>query len=711
MTTTQKGIYLGDSQWATKDGNLLATKQVGKRFLNKEFTVDRGSDATYVDRDGLIKQFSTPLTNLVQNGDFEELGDELNDLTWSAFGGWSILDGVASNDGSGSTITNEILEIGKTYKITVQLSTYTSGDFSVFLGNGTESSQFNGTNEFTFYGVCSGDVYARVKSINGIGSINIQNISVKEVDPNSDWEVEGYASRVVGTYQGRSNVLKVNILNDATASRIRQPFTYVNGTTYKITVNVYLESGSFRVDSSDSFVSGNFVQTNVESSWQTLTAYFTAQSSGSNYIWLRSSTEVAEFYVDNISIQDITPIDDKPRIDFTNDTEGHLLLEPQSQNLVTYSEDFSEWTNTASETTDTPNAATSPSGESNATKLQEANSSNSFHRLSKTISLSSATNYSLSIFAKKGTLSNMQLILLNTADSKLISKVFDLENGTLGETLTSGAGESLTNSKIEDIGNGWYRCSIVGQLSTAPNTFRINLADASTGNTTSNGMVKYTGDGNGNIYIYGAQLEELSYATSYIPTAGSLVTRTAETCTGAGDVDDFDSTAGILYAEIAMLSEDDKASNNQLFISDGTANQRVGIFTESAGDVRVQIKDSDETPGSRNLTALEQSQSGVDTAAFNKIAIQYKSGENKLFVNGSRITDTNFDSMVFNFSSLDNLEFGSGANSNYFRGKCKAIKVIKGAVVEDTESPEYLTTQTFHKTFNALATANGYTII
>ena len=47
----------------------------------------------------------------------------------------------------------------------------------------------------------------------------------------------------------------------------------------------------------------------------------------------------------------------------------------------------------------------------------------------------------------------MQLILLNTADSKLISKVFDLENGTLGETLTSGAGESLTNSKIDDIGN------------------------------------------------------------------------------------------------------------------------------------------------------------------------------------------------------------------------------------------------------------------
>jgi len=198
-------------------------------------------------------------------------------------------------------------------------------------------------------------------------------------------------------------------------------------------------------------------------------------------------------------------------------------------------------------------------------------------------------------------------------------------------------------------------------------------------------MVQYTGDGNGNIFIYGAQLEALSYASSYIPTlTGGTVTRATETLTGSGNSTLINSTEGVLYAEIAMLSENDKASNNQLFLNDGTSLQRVGIFTESAGDIRVQIRDNDEAIDIRNLTALDQSESGVDTAAFNKIAILYKSGQNKLFVNGSRITDTNFDSMVFNFSSLDNLDFGSGANSNYFRGKCKALAVFNEAL-SDTE--------------------------
>jgi ribosomal protein S16 len=218
----------------------------------------------------------------------------------------------------------------------------------------------------------------------------------------------------------------------------------------------------------------------------------------------------------------------KPRIDFLDNTSGHLLLEPSRTNLVTDSEDFTQWANTGSETTDTADSAISPDGSLNATKLQEANSNFGYHRLSKTITASSATDYALSIFVKKGTQKYIQLLLLSTSNSFAASKVFDLENGTLGETIINGTA-TLTDAKIEDFGNGWYRCTIIAQLSTAPNTFRVNLANAATGNTKSLGMVQYTGDGNGNIYIWGAQLEAGSYATSYIPTEGSRVTRLAET--------------------------------------------------------------------------------------------------------------------------------------------------------------------------------------
>ena len=48
------GVKLGQ-KWAVKDGNLLASNQVGSRFFNKEFDFSRASNGTYVDRDGLLK--------------------------------------------------------------------------------------------------------------------------------------------------------------------------------------------------------------------------------------------------------------------------------------------------------------------------------------------------------------------------------------------------------------------------------------------------------------------------------------------------------------------------------------------------------------------------------------------------------------------------------------------------------------------------------
>tara|TARA_R100000278_G_scaffold123117_1_gene111355 strand:+ start:3105 stop:6284 length:3180 start_codon:yes stop_codon:yes gene_type:complete len=118
----------------------------------------------------------------------ENVGSELNDGTWNPNGGWSVSNGVATNDGTGSTLTNDILTIGKVYRMTVKFSSYTPltppalGDFSMFLGVNSESFNFNGTEEFTFTAQCTGDTNARIKSKNGgIGSINISDISIKEL--------------------------------------------------------------------------------------------------------------------------------------------------------------------------------------------------------------------------------------------------------------------------------------------------------------------------------------------------------------------------------------------------------------------------------------------------------------------------------------------------------------------------------------------------
>jgi hypothetical protein len=64
--------------------------------------------------------------------------------------------------------------------------------------------------------------------------------------------------------------------------------------------------------------------------------------------------------------------------------------------------------------------------------------------------------------------------------------------------------------------------------------------------------ISTTGDGTSGIYIWGAQLEEGSYPTSYIPTSGLLgVTRVAETANNSGDASTFNDSEGVLMAEIS----------------------------------------------------------------------------------------------------------------------------------------------------------------
>jgi len=56
------GVKLGQ-KWAIKDGNLLASNQVGSRFFNKEFDFSRTTSGTYIDRDGVLQ--TAELYNLI----------------------------------------------------------------------------------------------------------------------------------------------------------------------------------------------------------------------------------------------------------------------------------------------------------------------------------------------------------------------------------------------------------------------------------------------------------------------------------------------------------------------------------------------------------------------------------------------------------------------------------------------------------------------
>ena len=222
-----------------------------------------------------------------------------------------------------------------------------------------------------------------------------------------------------------------------------------------------------------------------------------------------------------------------------------LLVEEARTNLITYSEDFSTgWG--FNRLSYSENQITSPDGNVTADKLIEDTTENATHRVQSTsITFTSGIPYTHSVFAKSGERSYLAVELHfqnsgNVWGASAPRAWFDLATGTIGD-------ENNCTATITNFGNGWYRCSITQTASsTGVNAPGYKLATGTTG-----GDEVYTGDGTSGIYIWGAQVEAGAFPTSYIPTAGSTVTRTADNVSMVGE--NFSSwynpSEGTVYAD------------------------------------------------------------------------------------------------------------------------------------------------------------------
>ena len=372
--------------------------------------------------------------------------------------------------------------------------------------------------------------------------------------------------------------------------------------------------------------------------------------------------------------------DDTPRIDFTDNTDGHLLLEPQSTNLITYSEDFSQWSNVYAALT--PNQS-SPDGSNNAFIIEDE-SDTAYRKIDETIT-TNATPHTFSVFIKKKTsaVNSYSGIQMGTGFSYV---VFDSFNGTYHEHSNT----NYDNVEVQDFNSNWWRLKLTATVTTST---RVALwgAISSSATNINNGAT-------GSETFFGAQLEELSYATSYIPSlTGSTVTRATETLTGSGNSTLINSTEGVLYAEIAALADD--GTYRILSLSDGTTNERVYMqYTNASNTVSVVVKDGGVTQA--NMVYVLS-----DATNFSKVAIKYKANDFALWVDGvERETDTSGNTPT----GLNTLDFNN-ASSTVFYGKVKALAVFNEALEDD--ELELLTGVTNYGSFGELASANGYTII
>ena len=333
-----------------------------------------------------------------------------------------------------------------------------------------------------------------------------------------------------------------------------------------------------------------------------------------------------------------------------------LLIEESRTNLVTYSEQFDNaaWSKTNS--TITANTIVAPDGALTGDKLVE-DTANSTHFVQRnaTVTFTAAAN-TFSVYLKAGERTWTRLTLLDGVST--FGAYFNLSTGAIGAT-SGGATATAT-----PVGNGWYRCSITATTAaTASGSARILLANADNGQT-------YTGDGYSGIYIWGAQLEVGAFATSYIPTVASQVTRAADVAlmTGTNFSSWYNAAQGSLYAEWSSVGS---LSDNRIpyAISDGTFNN-VNYLTAATASASNQ---SVYTIRSSNTTQANMAVSVAYTNyAYRKTAAAYKVNDFALSGDGGAVAVDTSGSVPI---GIDRLSLGTSwtANSNFLNGTIRKI--------------------------------------
>jgi len=348
----------------------------------------------------------------------------------------------------------------------------------------------------------------------------------------------------------------------------------------------------------------------------------------------------------------------EPRIDYKDDSKGALLLEPSRSNLVTYSNEFtnsSVWGSV--NTTFTDNETQSPSGLLTG-KLTRNVTTFSCIR-DTTVSTVLGTTYVFSAFYKKDTETTINHGVLNQNTGYV---TFNFDTETISITRNDNSNSiSSDGFGFEKYANGWYRIYLKFVRKAGSLQLQVARQDS--------GVIGQS------TFIYGAQLEQGSYATSYIPTQGSAVTRLADVCNNGANEQVINSTEGVLYLE-AKVKTDTAFAANCIGISNGTDANRLSIIMYgNLNSIRASMNVGGVSQFDFNLP------SGYIQEQYYKIAVSYKVNDCKIFINGTKIlTDTS--ATMPSLGTFDRLSLDLGTGSYNFYGKTKDVKLYNTALTD-----------------------------
>jgi len=326
-----------------------------------------------------------------------------------------------------------------------------------------------------------------------------------------------------------------------------------------------------------------------------------------------------------------------------NPTTGEslgLLVEEARTNLSLYSEDFSNAYWTPLDCTITPNESTAPDGTLTADLWTNTSSPGVINNSITKDAI--ARTYTASLWVK-GTTTQFTVTLDNGTTGIRGRVQFNLStNNPIGTPFNEGF--TSTSGTLTPYLNGWVRLTLTTTTSTGT-TIRLRPFFSTNGAT---------------VRIWGAQVEEGAFATSYIPTTTATVTRAADVASITGSNFSFyNQTEGTLFASYAERAF--SVAHQIATVSNGTTSERISlaINTSNVLDVGVISGGTDTFAGNTPTLTAQQYQIGFG----------YKADNSGVSANGSAIT---VDSAVI-LPTVSQLDIGARGSSQILNSTIKRL--------------------------------------